>query len=217
MGDTVLIAGVGPTIGAATARALHQAGYDVGMFARSPSLINDLAVELGTGAVAVPTDITDSAAVTAGVETIREALGPIEALVLNATAGAGNPVAKASLDRLRSMFEVRVVASLACVQAVRTDLESAGGTVLFSGTSFATGTVTEQIEWGAVAPAAQGLARSLASALTDVQVTYVRIGSRVDQTASPGALSATSVAEAYRELIQRETAATRVCDLRARG
>ena len=132
-------------------------------------------------------DITDSAAVTAGVETIRESLGPIEALVL-ATAGAGNPVAKASLDRLRSMFEVRVVASLACVQAVRTDLESAGGTVLFSGTSFATGTVTEQIEWGAVAPAAHGLARSPVSALTDVQVTYVRIGSRVDQTASSGAL-----------------------------
>jgi Short-chain alcohol dehydrogenase of unknown specificity len=216
MSDTVLIAGVGPTIGAAAARVLHQAGYDVGLFARSPSLIDDLAAELGTGAVAVPTDITDPAAVTAGVETVRESLGPIKALILNATAGAGSPVAEASLKRLRSMFEVRVVASLACVQAVQTDLESTGGTVLFSGTSFATGSVTEQIEWGAVAPAAQGLARSLASALVNVQVTYVRIGSRVDQTAATDALSATSVAEAYRELIQRETTTTRVCDLRAR-
>lgn len=217
MTQTAVVAGVGPTIGAATARTLHDAGYDVGLFARSASFIEELAAELGDGALAVPTDITDTAAVEAGIETVREAFGPIEALVLNASAGAGRPIEGASVERLRRMFDVRVAGSLACVGAAREDLETTDGTIVFSGTTFADGKVPEQIEWGAVAPAAEGLATSLALALEGVQVTYVRIGSAVREDPSGNGLGAVTVATAYRELIEREAAATRVCDLRDRG
>jgi NADP-dependent 3-hydroxy acid dehydrogenase YdfG len=81
MSQTALIAGVGETIGEATARTLHDAGYDVGLFARSEPFIEDLAADLGDGALAVPTDITDTDAVTAGVEqvldtVVRDSLPP---------------------------------------------------------------------------------------------------------------------------------------------
>ncbi|PSP98049.1 short-chain dehydrogenase [Halobacteriales archaeon QS_4_70_19] len=214
MADTVLVAGVGPRIGEATVRTFHAAGYDIGMFARSGAFIEDLAADLGDGAVAVETDITDEAAVAAGVGTVREALGPVGTLVLNASAGGGRPLADASVDRLRSLFDVRVAGSLACVQAAADDLRETEGTVLFSGTTFADGEAPGQIEWGAVAPAARGLARTLADALEAVQVTYVAIGAPVRPDAGgERALPAATVAETYLDLVEREDAVTRELDL----
>jgi NADP-dependent 3-hydroxy acid dehydrogenase YdfG len=212
---TALIAGVGETIGESTARTLHDAGYDVGLFARSESFIEELAADLGDGALAVPTDITDTEAVTAGVEKVRKELGQIEAVICNATGGAGRPLADASVERLRSIFDVRVAGSLSCVQAALPDLRETEGTVVFSGTTFADGTVPEQIEWGAVAPATRGLANSLAAAVDSVQVTYVRIGTGVAPAGADSfqRLDADELAGLYRDLIERDHAVTRECDV----
>jgi len=214
---TAIVAGVGPTIGQAVARRLHGAGYDVGLFARSEELIREVATDLGEGALAVPTDITDTDDIEAGVAAVREAHGPVSVLVLNATAGGGRPVEQASVDRLESMFAVRVSGSLACVQAVREDLVETGGTVIFSGTTFADGEVPQQIEWGAVGPATSGLANSLDAALDGVQVTYVRIGSRVvPGEAGRGALSASEIADTYLDLVERKGVTTRECEVYSR-
>lgn len=217
MAHTVLVAGVGPRIGEATVRTFHAAGHDVGMFARSSDLIDDLAADLGDGALAVEADITDEDAVVAGVETVREALGPVGALVLNASGGGGRPFPDASVERLRHLFDVRVAGSLACVQAVADDLRETEGTVVFSGTTFADGESPDQVEWGAVAPGARGLARTLASALESVQVTYVSIGSAVRPAADAWSIPAESVAETYLDLVEREDAVTRELDLYRRG
>jgi NADP-dependent 3-hydroxy acid dehydrogenase YdfG len=218
MTGTAVIAGVGPKIGEAVARELHDAGYDVGLFARSEGFIAELAADLGEGALAVPTDVTDEASVEDGMETVREAFGPISALVLNATGGGGGPVGDANAERLRDIFDARVAGSLACVNAALSDLRETEGTVIFSGTTYADALVPEQIEWGAVGPAARGLSNSLATALEDVQVTYVRIGSRVDPVGQVGedALSAADVASTYRELVERGAAVTWELDLRQR-
>lgn len=217
MTGAAIVAGVGPTIGQAVARRLHGAGYDVGLFARSEEFIGELAADLGEGALAVPTDITDTDDVEAGVTAVREAYGPVSVLVLNATGGGGRPVERASVDRLESIFAVRVSGSLACVQAVRDDLLETEGTVIFSGTTFANGEVPQQVEWGAVGPAARGLADSLGAALDGVQVTYVRIGSRVvPGEAGSGALSASEIADTYLDLVEREGVATRECEVYSR-
>ncbi len=213
-----MIAGVGPKIGEAVARELHDAGYDVGLFARTEAFIEDLAADLGAGALAVPTDVTDQASVEAGMATVRETFGPVSALVLNATGGGGRPVGQANADRLRAIFDVRVAGSLTCVNATLSDLRETEGTVIFSGTTYADSLVPEQLEWGAVGPAARGLSKSLATALDDVQVTYVRIGSRVDPVGEvdDDALSAAEVASTYRGLVERDAAVTRELDLRRR-
>lgn len=217
MPGTALVAGVGQRIGTAVVRELHAAGYEVGMFARSGEVIDELAAELDR-ATAVEVDITDADAVAAGVETVRDARGPISALVLNASGGAGRPIDDASVDRLRSLFDIRVAGSLAFVQAAREDLEETDGTILFSGTTFADGEAPQQVEWGAVAPGAQGLATSLAHAMDEVQVTYVRIGAAVRPGADGSeALAAEEVASVYRDLIEREDAVTREVDLHLRG
>jgi NADP-dependent 3-hydroxy acid dehydrogenase YdfG len=208
---TALIAGVGPTIGEAVARELHAAGYPVGLFARSGDVIDALAADLGADACAVQTDITDAAAVERATDRVREALGPIEVLVLNASGGGGNPVEEASVQRLRELFDVRVAGGLACVTAARGDLQQTNGTIIVSGTTYADGHAAEQLEWGAVAPATRGLARSLDDGLTGVQVSYVELGTAVapDGAARQFAVPASAIAEKYRQLTAEDTAYTR--------
>lgn len=219
MPGTALIAGVGPTIGEAVARELHDAGYAVGLFARSTDLIDSVADDLGPGALAVQTDITDPEAVVAGTDRVRNALGPIEVLVLNAAGGGGNPVGKASVSRLRELFDVRVAGSLACVNAAIEDLRQTGGTIVVSGTTYADGHAAEQLEWGAVAPATRGLARSLDDGLTDVQVSYIEIGTAVapDEEDRVSAVPASAIAAKYRHIVAEETAYTREVTIDDRG
>ena len=218
MSDTVIVAGVGPTIGAAVAREFHDAGHDVGLFARSPEFVEDLAADLDR-ALAVPTDVTDPDAVREGVAAVRDAFGPVSALVCNASGGGGRPVEDATVERLRSIFDVRVGGTLACVRAALPDLRETEGTVVVSGTTYADPPVTEQLEWGAVGPAARGLSVSLDAALEDVQVTYVRIGTavRAPEEAGPAAVGADVVAEEYRHLVEREAVGSREVDLRQRS
>jgi NADP-dependent 3-hydroxy acid dehydrogenase YdfG len=216
--DTAIVAGVGPTIGEAVAREFHDAGIDVGLFARSPEFVEDLAADLGDGALAVPTDVTDPAAVREGVATVRERFGPVSVVVANASAGGGRPIEDASVERLRELFDVRVGGTLACVRAAREDLQETGGTVVVSGTTYADPPVVEQLEWGAVGPASRGLAVSLDAALEAVQVTYVRIGTAVrpPEAAGPAAVGADLVAREYRHLVETEGVGPRELDLRRR-
>jgi NADP-dependent 3-hydroxy acid dehydrogenase YdfG len=223
MSRVVVVAGVGPNIGAAVARRFHADGFAVAMLARSDDVTDPLAAELGSDAISVPADVTDRSAVERAMERVRTELGPVEVLVLNASGGGGRPVDEASVERLRSIFDVRVGGSLACVRAALPDLRETEGTVLFSGTTFAEPPVTEQIEWGAVAPAARGLAASLDAALDDVAVTYVRIGSAVRPAESSAegeragdrtAIDAADLAAEYRRLADRPGLATRELDLR---
>lgn len=223
MSRVVVVAGVGPNIGAAVARRFHADGFAVAMLARSDDVTDPLAAELGADAISVPADVTDRSAVERAMERVRTELGPVEVLVLNASGGGGRPVDEASVERLRSIFDVRVGGSLACVRAALPDLRETEGTVLFSGTTFAEPPVTEQIEWGAVAPAARGLAVSLDAALDDVAVTYVRIGSAVrpaegsaegERASDRTAIDAADLAAEYRRLADRPGLATRELDLR---
>ena len=83
MAHTVVIAGVGPGLGASIARKFATEGCDVGLLARSAEFIEEFADDLDApgDALAVPTDITDPEQVTTAFETVREAFGPVDVLV----------------------------------------------------------------------------------------------------------------------------------------
>jgi NAD(P)-dependent dehydrogenase (short-subunit alcohol dehydrogenase family) len=125
MGHTVVVAGVGRTVGAAVARRFAAEGCRVGLFARSSGFIEELTAELrgeGAEALAVPTDVTDPEAVAAGFEAVRDALGPVDVLVLNASApGGAGPLDTDPADFERT-WRVRVRGSLLCVQAAVPDM-----------------------------------------------------------------------------------------------
>ncbi|KAJ3256812.1 hypothetical protein HDU77_002950 [Chytriomyces hyalinus] len=75
---TVVIAGVGPGVGSATARAFQKEGYHVALLSRSMDYLSSLANELGN-ATAVQCDLTDKDSVASAARAIS-GMPPVEAV-----------------------------------------------------------------------------------------------------------------------------------------
>jgi 3-oxoacyl-[acyl-carrier protein] reductase len=82
-----LVTGASRGIGRATALALADAGFVVGLLARSADALEEtreLVAARGAGAVCAAVDVTDPEAVERAVAVVEQELGPVEALVNNA-------------------------------------------------------------------------------------------------------------------------------------
>lgn len=112
-----LVTGATEGIGRAIAFTLGQAGYRVGVCARTADRVADLVRELeqaGIAAAGHPADVSDPEAVTALVTHVVDALGPVDVLVNNAGIGVLKPFAELALDEwdrtmavnLRSLYLV---------------------------------------------------------------------------------------------------------------
>jgi NADP-dependent 3-hydroxy acid dehydrogenase YdfG len=130
---TAVISGASSGIGAATARRLASAGYDVVLAARRRDRIDALAEELtaeGRNAVAHTLDVTDRSA----VDAFAAGLERCDLLVNNAGGALGTePVATADPADWRRMYETNVLGVLHLTQALLPKLTrspSGEGTVL---------------------------------------------------------------------------------------
>ncbi|MBT1179190.1 SDR family oxidoreductase [Bifidobacterium vespertilionis] len=127
-----VVTGASSGIGAASVRALVKAGWTVVALARREAKLKALVEEVGPAASYVVCDLTDEASTQAAVERVL-AGGPVKALVNCAGAAFGkDPVATASLDDWRGMYELNVIGTLRITQKLLPALKRApgGGTVL---------------------------------------------------------------------------------------
>ncbi len=118
--------GASSGIGAATAVALHEAGAVPVLAARRADRITGLGRQLG-GALAVPTDVTDPAAVERLVAAALDRHGRIDGLVNNAGVSLHHPLAELDLAEFRQVLDLNVVSVVAMTQAVLPALRVAGG------------------------------------------------------------------------------------------
>ena len=116
-GTVVIVTGASSGIGAATARLLHAAGAHPVLAARRADRLADLADELD-GALAVPTDVTDRAAVGRLITDTLDRYGRIDGLVNNAGVSLHRPLDRLDLDEFRRVLDLNVVSVLALNQAV---------------------------------------------------------------------------------------------------
>ncbi|MFL5495128.1 MAG: SDR family NAD(P)-dependent oxidoreductase [Gemmatimonadales bacterium] len=117
--QVAVVTGAGRGIGAATARALAEAGLNVVVAARNRDQIDRQAAELvamGHEARAVVCDVTSEASVQA---LSREAgdVGPVAVLVNNAGAAASMPLVKTSLDEWNRLMTVNATGAFLCTRA----------------------------------------------------------------------------------------------------
>jgi short-subunit dehydrogenase len=120
-GRVALITGASGGIGSTTARELARQGASVVLAARRADLLDALATELsasGIEALAVPTDLTDSAQIEALVKRALERFGRIDILVNNAGIGSSRSLAKTPPDAIRRELEVNLVGAILLTRAV---------------------------------------------------------------------------------------------------
>ena len=131
IGKTAVVTGASSGIGEATARLLAQKGCNVALAARRENRLQDLAAELGEGAFAVPTDVTDPAACEALVSRAVERFGSVDVLVANAGLGLYGSIPDGNPEDWRRMFEVNVLGVLYATRAaVRHMLERGSGDIV---------------------------------------------------------------------------------------
>eukprot|EP00913_Durusdinium_trenchii_P028358 g26586.t1 len=128
---TALVTGGGRGIGRAIAVAFAQAGADVAVTARSRHEIESVAEEIretGRRSMAVVCDVTDSAGVSAMVESVADELGPVTLLVNNAGGGLERkPVGEDDPDTWRQTIDVNLFGTYLCSRAVLPGMKAAGG------------------------------------------------------------------------------------------
>jgi len=74
-GRVAVITGASSGIGEATARALAASGFRLALLARRADRIQALADELGNGAIAIQSDVTDYGSLAAAADRVKADLG----------------------------------------------------------------------------------------------------------------------------------------------
>jgi NADP-dependent 3-hydroxy acid dehydrogenase YdfG len=126
---TAVVTGASSGIGAATARALAKAGFDVVLGARRADRLAEVAAECGGTALAL--DVTDEASVAAFSAQVERC----DLLVNNAGGAFGlDSIAGADLDAWQRMYDVNVLGTARITKALLPKLvESGDGQVVVIG------------------------------------------------------------------------------------
>jgi NAD(P)-dependent dehydrogenase (short-subunit alcohol dehydrogenase family) len=137
-GHTALVTGSSRGLGAAFARAFAAAGAHVVVNHRSPDASAERAAALvaeleaaGRRAIAVRADISDRREVVALMARVREELGRLDHLVLNAARAPFKPLERLLERDLRQLVDTNFVGNILCLREALPLLEETSGTVVF--------------------------------------------------------------------------------------
>jgi len=214
-----IVAGVGPGLGAALVRMLAGEGCSVGMFARSAQFIGKFAAELGSNALAVPTDVSDGKQVTAGFREVRQQLGPVEILIAHASGSVGEGLMKTTPDQFEQSWRVAVLGAFHCArEAVPDMLKNESGAIIFTGATSSLRGRGGAVSFSSAKFAVRGLAQSLAVELwpKGIHVAHVIIDGVIDTpevrkrykpSAKEPLLRPEAIADSYWNLIQQDRSA----------
>ena len=169
-----VVTGAGRGIGAATARALAEAGLDVVLAARGRDQIERLASELATAgrrSTAVVCDVTSEASVAALAREAAEA-GPVAVLVNNAGAAGSMPLGRTSLEEWNRLLAVNATGAFLCIRAFLPGmLERKWGRVVNVASTAGLSGGKYLAAYSAAKHALVGLTRSVAAEVTGTGVT----------------------------------------------
>ncbi len=117
-GQTALVTGASSGIGAATAKAMAEAGARVAVNYSSKDEAANLIVqrirEAGGSAVAVKADVSNEEQVTAMFSKVLESFGTIDILVSNAGIQKDSSLVDMSLDQWQSVLDINLTGAFLC-------------------------------------------------------------------------------------------------------
>jgi NAD(P)-dependent dehydrogenase (short-subunit alcohol dehydrogenase family) len=217
--SVAIVAGIGPGLGAALVRKLTREGCSIGMLARSPEFIGKLAAEIGKTALPIPTDISNSKQVAAAFLNVRQQLGPVEILIVNASGSVGEGLMETTPEQFERSWRIGVCGAFLCArEAVLDMLECGGGAIIFTGATSSVRGRGGAIAFSSAKFAVRGLAQSLAVELwpKGIHVAHVivdgvietpEVRKRHKAAANEPLLKPEAIADAYWNLIQQDRSA----------
>jgi 3-oxoacyl-[acyl-carrier protein] reductase len=163
-GKIAIVTGAAGGIGAAVARRLVDDGAHVVMLDRAAEQLQAAAAPLGANATTLVLDLTDPAAVEAGVTDLVGRLGHIDVLVNNAGILSNNKLAEACYAEWRRIFAVNLDAAFLMSKAVLPSMRASkwGRIVMMSSLSAKSGGITAGTAYSTSKAALLGLTFSIA-------------------------------------------------------
>ncbi len=133
---TLFITGASSGIGAATARAAVEAGWNVGLFARSEDKLAALVEELGEHALALPGDATSLEDQTEAMRKLAAQFGDVNAAFANAGMGvSGAGTLAGDPEEWQKMVELNIKGVLWTAKAASAYFKDNGGHLLLTGSA----------------------------------------------------------------------------------
>ena len=126
-GRVAVITGASSGIGEATARALAADGHRLVLLARRADRIEDLAAELGDGALAIAADVSDRDSIVAAAERVQHELGGADILVNNAGVMLLGPFSSQRRSDFRQMVETNLLGAITTTEVFLDQLRDGGG------------------------------------------------------------------------------------------
>lgn len=211
-GKVAVVTGAGKGIGAATAVALAEAGADVVCAARTAADLEATAEHVrarGRHALAVTTDVTETAALEHLVDRTVTHFGHLDVLVNNAGGWMPRPVLRTSERNLEAALRFNVVSAFLLTQLVVPHMVSAGGGAVVNISSRAASMVQPAFTAYATAKAALSMmTRAMAPELAPkVRVNAIEVGG-----VETAALASVLTDESVRARLESNTPMGRVGD-----
>jgi NAD(P)-dependent dehydrogenase (short-subunit alcohol dehydrogenase family) len=179
----VLVTGGSRGVGAATARRVASAGWNVRLtYRESPAEADQVVADCRTQGVwadAVRADAAVEAELIQAFASLPVEAGPLVGLVNNAAIVAPTTtVAEMDADRIRHVFEVNVVAAFVCAREAVRRMGSGGSIVNVSSRAAVLGSPGEYVDYAASKAALDTLTTGLALevAAHGIRVNTVRLG-----------------------------------------
>jgi NADP-dependent 3-hydroxy acid dehydrogenase YdfG len=165
----LLVIGAGPGISTATARRLGTEGYAVGLVSRREGPLAELGTALRAGGVRAEwttAEAGDPASLTAAVDALIAALGPVDVLLYNVSVGRQAAVPELAPEDLLADLAAGAVGLQTAVRAVLPGMRERGaGTVLVTGGGSADRAIPSMASLGVQKAALRALVEVQARAL----------------------------------------------------
>lgn len=211
-GQIAIVTGAGRGIGAATARALAEAGADVVLAARTQDQLEVVADDVrafGRRALVVPTDVDDTDNLLTLVDKTLEELGGIDIVVNNAGGSAPRAFLDTSPGYLERAFHFNTTTAFVLSKAATPHLLERGGGAIVN-ISSAIGRLTDRgfIAYGTAKAALSHMTRLMASDLAPrIRVNAISVGST-----ATSALETVLTNDALRDEMESRTPLRRLGD-----
>ncbi len=162
-----VVTGAGSGIGRAVALALLAEGYHVALAGRRAEALADTAAlaDAGERALAVPTDVSQPAAVQALFDRVGAAWGRLDLLFNNAGMGAGAPFEDLTLEKWKAVVDVNLTGVFLCAQGAFRLMKAQrpqGGRIINNGSISAMSPRPDSAAYVATKHGVSGLTKSLA-------------------------------------------------------